>query len=276
MATPHVAGTAALCIWRALCTGSPAQIIARLRSDAQARRVGYGYAGDPNAYGRAVLATPGLVSYWRLGERSGTAAADQKGSNTGAYAGGVTLGQPGALTGNPDTAAGFDGVDDDMRAGGSGLALSTSGTLEGWFYWQGGVALMRDATSGGGWILAYDAGGNVAYRVGGTTFVTSRTTASVRNGWHHFALTSSSGTAALYIDGSLVRSGTGAGSTAALMPWRVMHNGVLSQYTSGRADEVAVYNAALSASTISSHYSAGKSAPNGGRYYGFLSYAGGY
>jgi subtilisin len=50
MASPHVAGTAALCISTGACTGTPAQIASKLRSDAQAFTTGtpsYGFNGDP-------------------------------------------------------------------------------------------------------------------------------------------------------------------------------------------------------------------------------------
>jgi len=50
MASPHMAGTAALCIARGLCTGAPAQIIQKLRSDAKTyndAHAGYGFQGDP-------------------------------------------------------------------------------------------------------------------------------------------------------------------------------------------------------------------------------------
>jgi subtilisin len=50
MASPHVAGTAALCISTGACAGGPAQIASKLRADAQAHtsaNPGYGFAGDP-------------------------------------------------------------------------------------------------------------------------------------------------------------------------------------------------------------------------------------
>jgi hypothetical protein len=215
-------------------------------------------AGQAPTYRDVVYNTSGLRSYWRLGESSGTTALDEKGAYPGVYAGGVSLAQPGALTSDPNTAARFDGTDDEMTAGGPGLALTTTGTIEGWFYWEAGTSLLRDTTGSGGWILAYDNGGNLAYRVGGKTFTTARTTASVRNGWHHLSLTVSGGTARLYIDGSLVHTGTGAGTTPAKMPWHLMRNGSLSGRTRGRGDEVAVYGSALSATTVSQHYQAGR------------------
>jgi subtilisin family serine protease len=50
MATPHVAGMVALCISAGACSGTPAQIIARIRADAAAfneAHVSYGFVGDP-------------------------------------------------------------------------------------------------------------------------------------------------------------------------------------------------------------------------------------
>ena len=48
MASPHVAGTAALCIATGDCTGSPSAVMNKLRSDATARPASYGFVGDPN------------------------------------------------------------------------------------------------------------------------------------------------------------------------------------------------------------------------------------
>ena len=52
MASPHVAGTAALCIYSRNCSGGPSEIIAKLRGDAAAHTaapsaVYYGFTDDP-------------------------------------------------------------------------------------------------------------------------------------------------------------------------------------------------------------------------------------
>ncbi|HEX8789576.1 MAG TPA: hypothetical protein VF765_01395, partial [Polyangiaceae bacterium] len=45
------------------------------------------------------------VAYWRFGEASGTRAADSSGNgNDATYVGAVSLGAPGAIAGDPDTA----------------------------------------------------------------------------------------------------------------------------------------------------------------------------
>jgi hypothetical protein len=109
---------------------------------------------------------------------------DVSGTANGTYVGGPRLGARGALSWDTDPSARFDGVDDEMSAG-----ATATGTIEGWFFWEAGVALMRDSSSSGGRILAFDSGGQVAYRVAGTTFTTPLATAGVRDGWHHVALT---------------------------------------------------------------------------------------
>jgi subtilisin len=47
MASPHVAGTAALCISTGACSGSPASVKSTLRTHAETRSPGYGFEGDP-------------------------------------------------------------------------------------------------------------------------------------------------------------------------------------------------------------------------------------
>jgi hypothetical protein len=91
--------------------------------------------------------------------------------------------------------------------------------------------------------------------VGGTGFVTDVDTDAVRDGsWHHLVATKDGGAAALYVDGELVHSETGAGSTAAALPWHVMRNGSNTVYTEGDADEVALYGRALTADEVREHY----------------------
>ena len=217
-------------------------------------------AGRPrgsDAYRDAVLATPGLAAYWRLGDLSGSAAREELGGPAGAYEGRFLLGALGVLGPLGDTAAGFDGASGAMAA--TGPALSTSGTLEGWFRWRAGTALMRDNTGpSGGWLLAFNSNGELRYRVGGQGFVTGRPVDSVRDGrWHHLVARKAGANAALFVDGARVHQGTGAGGAAAALPWHVMRNGTNPAFAEGEADEVAVYSSALSDAEIARHYAIG-------------------
>lgn len=210
-------------------------------------------------YRATVLTSPGLLGYWRLGEAAGTVVADQTGHVAGSYTGGVALGARGALGADGDTAARFDGADDALEVGDASLALAGTGTIEGWFFWESGVALLRDSTSSGGWILAYDSNGRVAYRAGGRTFATSLATADLRDGWHHVALTVASDETKFYADGVRVHADSGPGAATAVMPWRGMRNGTVpSQYAGGRADEVALYGGVLSEDQVRAHFGAGR------------------
>jgi hypothetical protein len=212
-----------------------------------------------DAYSGAVLATPGLSAYWRLGEANGTTATDQLGAHPGTYRGGVTLGRPGALVGAANTAAYYDGASGEMTAGAP--AVSGVGSVEGWFKWETGTSLMRDHSTytAGGWILAYDSGGSVKYRVAGKTYSTGRSAASLRDGgWHHVVLTKNAGQTALYLDGQPAHRGTGAPNAAVVGPWHVMRNGAYAVYSRGLADELAVYRSALSSAAVQQHYAAGR------------------
>src|SRR5262249_18587298 len=79
--------------------------------------------------------TPGLLAYFRLGETGGTTLVDSAGSNPGFLQGGATLGQPGAIAGDTDTAAAFDGVN---GAGVVSLNLASTQkvTVEFWLKWN--------------------------------------------------------------------------------------------------------------------------------------------
>jgi hypothetical protein len=73
------------------------------------------------------------AAYWRLGEATGTVASDQLGGNPGSYRNGVTLGQPGPLVGDTNTAVSFDGANDFVTVPHSSALNATSGvTVEGW------------------------------------------------------------------------------------------------------------------------------------------------
>lgn len=88
------------------------------------------------AQGAYVDVVDGLspLGYWRLGESSGGTATDRAGSYNGAYSGGVSLGEPGALSGDSDTAVDFDGFDDVIEIGPSAdLLLTGNLSVSLWF-----------------------------------------------------------------------------------------------------------------------------------------------
>ena len=73
-------------------------------------------------------------AYWRLGEASGTGAADQTSfANTGTYQGSPALGQAGIVPVAQSTAVALDGADDSVRVPSSAALNPTAAlSLETW------------------------------------------------------------------------------------------------------------------------------------------------
>jgi PKD repeat protein len=233
-------------------------------------------AGGVSSYGDAVTRTPGLVSYWRMGEAAGGSAfADSKGPNTASAFGNVTLGVPGGVAGDPNTAARFDGTSAYARAN-LDLSQTRTATVEFWLKWNayaGDDRLAMEFTpnfnnSAGGFIVDPNAPQN-----GGSFGVGIGTDATRNNvffsrpsagAWHHYAFVLDSTQSAAqqvtpYVDGQPVSytkldNGTGAGSFANSVLYFMSRAGQ-SLFGAGDLDEVAVYDRALSASTISEHFS---------------------
>jgi hypothetical protein len=61
----------------------------------------------PTSPYRQAILNSGPISYWRLGETSGSTVADETGSNPGTYVNSPMLNQPGALVGDANPAVTF-------------------------------------------------------------------------------------------------------------------------------------------------------------------------
>ena len=72
--------------------------------------------GPPGPY-RGTVLSDSPVAYWRLGESSGTTAADELGAAPGTYKQGVTFGAVGALADYANAAVSLDGGDDRVTMG---------------------------------------------------------------------------------------------------------------------------------------------------------------
>lgn len=184
--------------------------------------------GFTPTYGSRVQNTAGLVSHYRFGEAAGaTTATDAKGGRIGNYTGGVKLGEFGAILGDPDRSALFDGsghmsVPDSPALRLDGFTIEFEIAPEGW----GDKASYRRVLSKG---TAY-AGRNYLIALKGGT--TSKLFASVGTGTGEVALTSSAdlapqvwthvafvrdpvaGRILLYIDGKLDQSAPGPHAAA--------------------------------------------------------------
>jgi hypothetical protein len=211
-------------------------------------------------YLNAVLADQ-PIGYWRLGEKSGTAAADSSGNgNVGSYVGGYTLAQPGALPTDTDTSVLYNGstgltVVPDSAA----LRLNGPFTIELWAKessfmntWPG---LLRKGTAGSadGYLIWYTSDGTLHFKRNNFDVATPAGALST-SAWHYFVVTYDGTTLQWYIDGKAGPKKTLAiptnNGTAALTI------GKGDNYGNEWIDDVAFYSTALSAARISAHYGA--------------------
>jgi Concanavalin A-like lectin/glucanases superfamily len=86
-----------------------------------------------DSYGAVIHGIPGRVSWWRLGETSGTAAIDHEGTHNGVYQSGVTLNQASlpANTDDPDIA--LDGINGHVAVTHNAAHSISSGSIAIWF-----------------------------------------------------------------------------------------------------------------------------------------------
>ncbi|MCU1656436.1 MAG: Alkaline phosphatase [Pseudonocardiales bacterium] len=225
----------------------------------------------PNgSYRDAVLGQGSLLAYWRLGDTSGTTAADTKGNRAGTYLSGVTLGAAGAIVNDPNTAAAFNGSTGKVSL--PSLPSVTDFSISGWTNLGAGATSNPSGNNG-----LYGSVGNVrllarpgtataAYAgvwLAGTEYVLQPTaTQSNLNRWVQWVLTRAAGTLSLYRNGTLIAQRTDLPSTATanISGW-IGAQGGTSYYLNGKIDEVSVYNSALTAAAIASQYTAAISGP---------------
>lgn len=216
----------------------------------------------PAPYRDAVLGD-GPRGYWRLGETSGGAIDETGNSAAGAYRGGVTLGVPGALIGDPNTAVHFNGADAyvNVRANAS-LDVGDIFTYELW--------LRRGSTLGVTQRLLHKGAGAASLGLGtsnkvvllpggsGAVTIASSRVAITDHNWHYIVATKNGPDVHIYLDGSDVTSAgtntTMTNNTTALNIGRAT-TGVA--YFDGDIDEVAIYPVALTAAQVLAHYQAG-------------------
>jgi hypothetical protein len=199
-------------------------------------------------------------------------AEDSVGTNHGTYNGGPTL-ATGALPGDSNKAASFDGVNDYVSIA---RQIQDDFTLEFWFkstqglnvnpQWWGNAGLVDGEVNAGGndFGVSLRSDGRITAGAGAVD-TTVISTGSFNDGsWHHVAFTRerTSGIMRLYVDGAL--EGQATGPTIALNGPANIHFGKIqggTNYFAGEIDDVAVYSTAVPAGTILAHYTANELTP---------------
>jgi PKD repeat protein len=225
-----------------------------------------GAAAPSDAYGAAVYGLEPAL-YWRLGESSGSTAADSSGySQRGTYFGSVTKGTNGALSGVSNTAATFSGGQVISQ---NSFSNPRSYSLETWFKTSttSGGKLIGFGNSPDGNSNNYDRhvymtdAGKLVFGVWTGQEQTIRTDASFNdNTWHHVVATQGAQGMRLYVDGQLQGTNPNTDAQDYTGYWHVGGDvtwGPGDWEFDGALDEVAVYLAPLSAADISQHYALG-------------------
>ena len=202
-------------------------------------------------------------------------AVDSKGSNTGDYKNGPTLGTTGAMAGDANTAAQFDGVNDYVQATGTTGLPTGAGvrSVESWFKTSSSArqvlfhyGSMTATQQFGLWL---NSGGSTmtAWGYGGGNDKTFTMPSALNDGqWHQVVQTYSGTSLTVYIDGAALASQTatratvmdqyGFGIGAVINPSNSNSGG----FFTGSLDEVSFYTTALSQATVTDHYQLGSSA----------------
>jgi glucose/arabinose dehydrogenase len=227
-------------------------------------------SGGTSGYSGAVLADSPLA-YWRLGESSGSTAADASGNGrAGSYLNSPTLGAPGALSGDSNSSVGFNGTSQYVQVPYNAALNPARVSVESWVYPTGGsgafrsVLTSRDYSASGpmarGYTL-YAADNNTwQFWLGtGSAFVKLFGPAVTLNSWTHLVATYDGTTARLYVNGALAASSALAYSPNAARPLRIgagRTETAADYFFPGRIDEVALYGTDLSAARVQAHYQA--------------------
>jgi RHS repeat-associated protein len=216
--------------------------------------------------------TDGAQPYWRLGEASGTTFASAVGTFNGTWSGSPTLGSPGALTGDTNTAVTLTtNTQFGTVPNASQLSKTNNFSLELWLKRTKNATLQAVAgkpltttTKSENYAVWIDTSNHARFEVGaGTKSATVTCTAHpLDTNWHQLVGTFASGTVKIYYDGTLCNTATANFSSAGTntSAFNVGLSGT-SDYNGG-LDEIAPYGTALTAAQISDHYSKGTNAPS--------------
>jgi len=223
-----------------------------------------------DTYRQAVVNT-GPVSYWRLGEASGTNAADEMGANNGTYVNSPTLGATGLLTGDSNTAMTLAGATQyaDVAAMSFGDSASAV-TLSAWIYptdtsfgtlisWGGSGAACHHLFRYSGHVRIYFWDGALRDK-----FTVATPLLAANTSYHVVVVhTFAAKTALVYVNGTYIETMDLSAYNAAVPVASGQHLrlGLQAWNTTnpfiGTLDEPAIWNRALSAAEVAMLYAIG-------------------
>lgn len=232
-------------------------------------------AADPARYAGSVL-SDAPTSFWRFSQNTGTTVSDEAGLAPLTLRG--TSG-PDATASSADgsTATRFSGAPSSYAGANAPSVVSASGeTTEAWVKIapgeQGGVVVDLGDSVGRASDLAdrtlyIDTAGRPGFDLRSGTAGDLLAPQGIADGqWHQLAVTVTTKSIQLYVDGSVVASKVGRiPLTASWGYWRVAgdRSTVSKPYLTGSVDDVALYPRALAGDRVAAHFAAAKPAAAG-------------
>lgn len=243
-------------------------------------------AGDAYVAYRTVVLADQPAAYWRLGESSGTTAADELGTHNGTFQGSPTLGVAGALSADAyddDTGASFSGSGQYVEfSDHADFDLPSSGgfTVELWAWKddnspaQSTALVFRGQSSSAApkydWIVTQSTNGRCAFVIhdGASNYYSCALEADdtglmTPGRWHHLVGVWDADAQEIrtYLNGDPVRT-----VAAAIVPATAADRFELARrpdlltnsHFDGKLDEVAIYRHALTESQVQEHYERGQ------------------
>jgi signal peptidase I len=212
----------------------------------------------------------GPISYWPLDETSGTTGNDIVGSNTFTYHAGVTLGAAGSIAHDSDKGVHVSSTAGYATTANNPSTLNLTGSFSvmvweratSWPETTNGRLLSKYDGTNLNYLIAWDSAGTsmrfLLDTVGGSPVRPTAITSMTNDGlWHMVIGTWDGANAKLYIDGVLKNTASATGVTSA----KSVTSPVTLAFTTSSAisdeDEAAIWGRTLSASEISTLYSAG-------------------
>ncbi|WP_231647484.1 LamG-like jellyroll fold domain-containing protein, partial [Planomonospora sphaerica] len=242
----------------------------------------YAYGSGSQYRGLVLDAEP--YGYWRLGEASGSIAADLgSGAGPASYEGRSTgsdigYGKPGALAASPDTAVDLTGS--VVRLPDNALAnLGEHASVELWFKTAAPGALLSVSANNSsplsGPVLYVGTDGKLYGSYGASGAPMASAAAVTDNAWHHVTLTIAGEAQALYLDGKQI--GTLTQKVDTRRPYAEVGHGLVTRGSApglptgtgtqefgfrGQVDEIAIYDKPLTAPEVALHHAARAEAPH--------------
>lgn len=214
------------------------------------------------------------LAYWRLGESSGTTAADSSGNgNDGVYENSPTLGVPGALLTDSDTAVTFAQASSQyISSSYAGVTGSGARSIEAWVkttdtrFFDGGCIISWGTWLSGQAFLLHIPDQEIRLVVLDGNVIWSAPNINDGN-WHHVVVTLPGNAdvtdATCYVDGvaqSVSSSAPQTINTGTSLNVAIGHDNVdpsFTRYFDGSLDDVALYGHVLTQDQVSAHYEAG-------------------